>query len=168
MNILKQLQEKQNKLDNYIIEKQGLQGKDLLKNKIIALDVELSEFMNEIESFKFWKINKGKDKALEEACDCLHFILSIANDLNVDLSKFVKIDEIKFGKASLETIYMRIKIFINGMYFEKNKNLNRLTIRDTFKEFIAMLFLLNIKFNDLVKEYNKKYEINIKRQNQGY
>src|SRR5699024_7253229 len=79
---LQPLFETQAKLDKRIVEKKGLQGKDLLDKKILSLQVELGELANELpEVFKFWSNKKNNyKKALEEYCDCLHFILSIGNE----------------------------------------------------------------------------------------
>src|SRR5699024_6234025 len=82
---LQPLFETQAILDKRIVEKKGLQGQDLLDKKILSLQVELGELVNELpEVFKFWSNKKNNyKKALEEYCDCLHFILSIGNDLGI-------------------------------------------------------------------------------------
>ena len=51
---------------------------DLTQEKYIALKTEFHEFINEIESFKYWKKNKGKEHILEEGIDTVHF--HIIND----------------------------------------------------------------------------------------
>src|SRR5699024_8906417 len=83
---LQPLFETQAILDKRIIEKKGLQGQDLLDKKILSLQVELGELANELpEVFKFWSNKKNNyKKALEEYCDCLHFILSIGLEHNFD------------------------------------------------------------------------------------
>ena len=64
----------------------------MLDKKILALQVELSELANEWRGFKFWSEDQEpaaivytnryiKDPLLEEYVDCLHFILSIGNEL---------------------------------------------------------------------------------------
>ena len=80
---LQKLFEAQKKLDDHIRKEKGLEGQDLLDKKILALQVELSELANELpEVFKFWSNKKNNyKKALEEYCDCLHFILSIGKSL---------------------------------------------------------------------------------------
>lgn len=45
---------KQRQLDEYIIKTKGLEGQDLLLNKILALQVELGELANEWRGFKHW------------------------------------------------------------------------------------------------------------------
>lgn len=55
--------------------------------KLILLETEASEFMNEIEDHKYYKLNKkqNRTKQLEEFCDCIHAVYSIANMLELEL-----------------------------------------------------------------------------------
>lgn len=53
MNLTK-LFEMQRELDERIAKEKGLEGKDLLPQKILALQVELGECANEWRGFKFW------------------------------------------------------------------------------------------------------------------
>lgn len=168
MSILRELQDKQKRLDDFIIKKHDLEGQDLLQNKIIALDVELSEFANEVEFFKYWKENKGKGRELEEACDCLHFILSIANDLNCDLDEYVDFNYPCFLNESLNSMYLKIKDLLISEVLWSNTYTSESGISMILENFISMIKELGFTFDDLVKEYNKKYEINIKRQEEGY
>jgi len=55
---LQALFEKQKQLDDYIIQKKGLEGQELLPNKILALQVELGELANEWRGFKHWSIDQ--------------------------------------------------------------------------------------------------------------
>ncbi|MGD8188541.1 dUTP diphosphatase [Brevibacillus ginsengisoli] len=50
--------EKQLQLDNFINKTKGLEGHDLLQNKILALQVELGELANEWRGFKYWSDNR--------------------------------------------------------------------------------------------------------------
>src|SRR5690625_2038703 len=96
---LNKLFEAQRKLDERIVKEKGLENEDLLDKKILALLVELGELANKYRGFKFWsedqepntKVYYGppelpdvgtyKNPLLEEYVDCLHFILSIGNNL---------------------------------------------------------------------------------------
>jgi len=100
-------------LDDRIVDEHNLQGQDehnlhgqdLLPKKILSLLVELGELCQEWRGFKFWsrdqapRISKitlasipfggkseleNKNPLLEEFSDCLHFILSIGNDLEIN------------------------------------------------------------------------------------
>lgn len=168
---MKELQKKQLELDKFIYNKRGIPLNDLkLREKIIALDVELSEFANEIEFFKYWKVNKGKDKILEEACDCLHFMLSIANTVKTELNY---VDMYLEGETLMD-MYLCIKCFLFediASYVCTNEKVDEETeeaINITFNILIKMVKEAGFTYEDLIKEYDRKYEINIQRQKEGY
>src|SRR3989337_2540496 len=50
--------EMQKILDERIIKEKGLEGQDLLPNKILALQVELGELVNERRGFKHWSTDQ--------------------------------------------------------------------------------------------------------------
>lgn len=96
--------DKQWQLDAENEQKQPVpSGEDRMPKKLLALQIELGELVNEFRSFKFWsndqepriksqsfihKVDRFTDEVsyrnplLEKIVDCLHFILSIGNDLN--------------------------------------------------------------------------------------
>lgn len=85
---LKELYKMQNELDQTIVDRttHGMMDADnkrFLNDRIMALSVEVSEFANEVEVFKYWKKNKRNDKKrqLSEYVDILHFWLSIGNTM---------------------------------------------------------------------------------------
>ena len=88
---LKNLQSEQKKLDEFIREKYlqrndtiSYDKKDSFLRVKIALLVEIGEFANELKTFKHWKKQTeiNWEKAKEELIDCLHFFLSLINNLN--------------------------------------------------------------------------------------
>lgn len=56
---LQRLFKLQAELDQFVIEKKGIQGRDLLPERILALQVELGECANEWRGFKFWSNNQS-------------------------------------------------------------------------------------------------------------
>lgn len=64
--------EKQKQLDEFIIEKKGLQGQNLLANKTLALQVELGELANEWRGFKYWSDNKKPVYTAQIDCPVCH------------------------------------------------------------------------------------------------
>ena len=81
---LNEMRRLQRKLDTRVKKENDIPADANLNiEKFLALKTELFELANEIESFKYWKKNKNKTNQLEEACDVLHFILSIAIDNRV-------------------------------------------------------------------------------------
>ena len=82
MNIKKMLTT-QKELDAALFEKGGLKEYPIEQIKT-AYRVELGEALQEWKSFKYWKKNKGIidiNKLLEELSDCLHFALSLENEI---------------------------------------------------------------------------------------
>ena len=82
MNIKKMLKT-QKELDAALFEKGGLKEYPIEQIKT-AYRVELGEALQEWRSFKYWKKNKGIidiNKLLEEIADCLHFALSLENEI---------------------------------------------------------------------------------------
>ncbi|MGG4449625.1 dUTP diphosphatase [Brevibacillus porteri] len=62
--------EKQRQHDQYIIEKKGLEGQELLPNKILALQVELGELANEWRGFKHWSDSQEPKYGYEPLIEC--------------------------------------------------------------------------------------------------
>lgn len=100
----------------------------ILECKLVLLDTEASEFMNELEDHKYYKINKkqNKRKQLEEFCDCIHATYSIANmlDVKVDIaySEIVPAQSILMKYRSLKVSISRfsIKRALNSKIYCKN------------------------------------------------
>lgn len=92
---LQKLFEIQAGLDAHIVREKGLEGQNLLDEKILALQVELGELANEWRGFKFWSENQ-KPRILESSCAddkaeyfecgiCLeHFTIEKANEFNYE------------------------------------------------------------------------------------
>ncbi|OMF54703.1 dUTPase [Paenibacillus rhizosphaerae] len=67
MNLTK-LFEMQRELDERIVKEKGLEGQDLLPQKILALQVELGECANEWRGFKFWSKDQKPRTELQHLC----------------------------------------------------------------------------------------------------
>ncbi|QBQ07970.1 dUTP diphosphatase [Spiroplasma gladiatoris] len=155
--------EKQKILDKYIEDKwKIIKNDELLSKKIVALYVEVSEFINEQRSFKFWsnKSASSKEVLLEEYIDAIHFIFSIAIMIDYDFKDY-KFD---FKENEINTAYL--KCFESIANFNNNKSHNNYKIMlDTF---FSIAKILNFSQEDLIVSYNKKNEINFKRQDNNY
>lgn len=134
---LQEMIEAQRELDERIIKEQSLEGKNLVKNTFVALQVELAEMANEHQWFKHWKDNpkpntskmeffflNGKDghkqghelidPLLEEYVDALHFFLSIAIQNNWENALFVHQEQLsEDGKRDLTHTYLELTFLIN-------------------------------------------------------
>ena len=138
---------------------------DLNLEKYIALKTEFFEFVNEIESFKYWKKNKGKSHILEEACDTMHFIFSLAIDnkakieLKDNMFKGFKIEE--YEMIDLMGVTDAV---ISDVYAEQNWE--DLSIVLSF--ILIMINKCGFTATDLYKEYVRKNKINHDRQANNY
>ena len=165
-----ELHKKQKSLDADIIEKHNLKAVNLFNNKVIALDVELGECFNEIESFKHWKKNKGKTNVLEEACDALHFILSLANDCKHKLAKPTDCFKSPLNQNWVDYFLIDRKIIAikknlwTKFYVSKDPYILNIILRDL----MTILNLLGYSWEDLKEAYYKKNKINFKRQEENY
>lgn len=163
MVLSKTLQEKQLELDQFIIEKRGLtpdviSTSELMKNIILACYDEIEEVAEDITNPEEW-------------IDVLHFVLSIANYVGVELH--IPTEPIKWNL--LECIYeLRndFKFFVRESRCFKHwsdKKGDELMVKAFLECMIDTIHrACEILGVDMVEEYDKKYEINIQRQIEGY
>ncbi|WP_033161342.1 dUTP diphosphatase [[Mycoplasma] collis] len=122
----------------------------------LAIIVEIAEFANEIQSFKYWKKNKEikKDKLLEEWVDIIHFLSSLAIDQKLEPIIFKKVvsNDLNFQLSSLFSSAVKLK-----------DEVNKENLLKTFEKVLGFLDLLNITEDELISAYFKKAEINLKR-----
>ncbi|MGY0373741.1 dUTP diphosphatase [Clostridium sp. JNZ J1-5] len=164
MNLSKLFQ-LQHTLDERIVEEHNLQGKHLFPNKILALQVEISELANETRCFKFWS-NKGpspKEKILEEYVDCLHFILSLGLEKNYsDVELNLRYDT--SDNVELTKHFVNIYIDINDFVVCSSKD----NYKTLFEDFLCLGSDLDFSYEEIEKAYFEKNSINHKRQDDGY
>ena len=147
----------QRELDKYIAEKKNIKIEDYKTERLIALQVEFNELLNEIPFlFKYWTNKKmDRTKTLEEFVDVLHFILSIGNDY-----------EIKDYEYTTPEVH-DMKLLVIGI----NNMISRLN-RDGYKQLVDHFLLfgekLGFSFEEIEKAYMVKNKINYERQEQGY
>lgn len=140
------------------------QDEDLILEKFLAIKTEIFELANEIESFKYWKKNKGKTNQLEEACDVLSFALSIANEKDVELVECGQDDNYDPDKYDINELIGIMDCMISDMYMERD-----------WVELNSFLLLLGIVVNkcgydieELYKGYKAKNKVNNERQDNNY
>lgn len=163
---IKTIWDMQDKLDKEIRKNNKIsENEDLSLEKYIALKTEFFELVNEIESFKFWKKNKGKDHIIEEASDMLHFIFSLA----IDNNKYITLPEDLFDDIHID------KMEINEIIGIMDMNMADIMIDKAYDEMFIilaeLLMLLNLcGFNadDLYNAYISKNKVNYERQDNNY
>lgn len=156
MNLL-ELLPKQAKLDEYIGKSKNIDMANYKQERIIALQVEFNELLNEIPFlFKYWSNKKmDREKALEEYVDGLHFILSIGNDIGIEQYEYEapKVHDMK-----------RLARGINNMISRLNK--------DSYKELVDHYILFGEKLGftekEIINAYMEKNKENFRRQDNNY
>ncbi|MEE3928599.1 dUTP diphosphatase [Mycoplasmopsis ciconiae] len=151
----------QNELDLLLHKKAieinpNLCEKDIQNQKLIALMVEVSEFANEVQSFKYWKQNKNikLDLVLEEYADVIHFLVSFATSLNVE-----PVIEPKVFSANLNIQF--IQIFLGVA--ELMKTFNKENLLKVFELVLGVSKIVNITFEMIEESYLKKHQENYNR-----
>lgn len=98
---------------------------------------------------------------LEKYVDCLHFILSIGNDLNISEDWIIDID-------LSDPDYTDVTSQFNHLFGLIDTDMD---VHDWFgiaEQFIALGSLLGFDWEQIEQAYNEKWEENIRRQNAGY
>src|SRR5690625_3908779 len=188
MNLTK-LFKTQAELDKKIIEEKGLQGQDLLDKKILALQVELGELANEWRGFKYWsedqspkppKYNWGVSEdglnqewipeygyesypLLEEYVDCLHFILSIGNEIGYQYDEELH-NSTGFRNVNITHQFLDLFHVIAVFLEYESDNL----FEDTLLYFLSLGEMLSFTWEQVEQAYYQKNEINHERQANGY
>jgi len=151
----------QSELDRRIIEGRGLEGKNLIPMRVLALQVEIAELAQEVgDAWKFWKSPRARnrEKVLEELVDVLHFLLSIGLAIGVDPY------EMPFK------IYRRIDLIdqINEMFdMARICNIPN-QWHWTMSVYLGLCDMLGFSWDEVERAYLAKNEINLARQEQGY
>ncbi|MBE2921305.1 dUTPase [Anoxybacillus flavithermus] len=181
---LSKLFEMQRELDERIVREKGLDGQNLLPNKVLALQVELAELANEWRGFKFWShdqvprtrvlVNRTiddigfkyigpehiKNPLLEEYVDCLHFLLSIGLDENIGTLEWEQIEPWK-----RESIIDQFIDLFDCTVRLKTDITEYVVIWDYF---IGLGEMLGFSWEEVEEAYMKKNAENHSRQESGY
>ncbi|WP_017728521.1 dUTP diphosphatase [Halalkalibacterium ligniniphilum] len=188
MNLIK-LFEMQRVLDGRIIKEKGLEGRDLLPQKILALQVELGELANEWRGFKFWSEDQKprtreylteyteqdsilgpgaiwRNPLLEEYVDCLHFILSIGLELGCENTLVGTADFFDNVTEAFNSVFTQVQTVANTPAFSSVVKRGRYSI--LFDYFLTLGVMLGFTWEQIEQEYLRKNQINHDRQNNGY
>ncbi|MEI4800001.1 dUTP diphosphatase [Bacillus sp. NPDC077411] len=161
---LLQLFKLQKELDDRITKEHNLEPKKLLKEKMLALLVEIGELANETRCFKYWSNKPASERqvVLEEYVDGLHFILSIGIDLGID-KNFL------FYKCAL-TNKTQVEIFLDvyakAIRFNEQPSITNYI--ELFTSYLRLGQALDFGQEEIEKAYLDKNEVNHQRQTEGY
>lgn len=190
MNLTK-LFEMQKVLDQDIIRNHPIvEGEDRLSKKILALLVELGECANEWRGFKFWSNDqeprtrkeevpyyagipifsdaKVTNPLLEEYVDCLHFILSIGNDLGFDIKDFEE-NRWSFDEGvSIQRLFALTIFHASCIEYESSADFKLTELYETLNLLMILGEMLGFTEEQIEQAYYDKNKINFERQKSGY
>lgn len=162
---LQKLLDMQKELDKTIFNNSRITEYPLEKVKL-ALLVELGELANEVKCFKYWKKHKeiNKERILDEFADCLHFALSLENELHqTSYYKEWYIEEIIKRNKKLE------KATDDGKGFGFLETYRHILSEDEIlKSVIALGILIGFSAKEMEQAYLSKNKVNYERQTNGY
>lgn len=173
------------------------EGEDRLNKKILALLVELGECANEWRGFKFWSNDQhprtverivtewdddgtptewnqysNKNPLLEEYVDCLHFILSIGNDLKLVQNVILMKSFVAFNSVNSWTVTNHFNYaFRQVMEFAETVDQSKPDKFFLARALLAVLQLghkLGFTWEQIEQAYFDKNKVNHQRQETGY
>lgn len=168
----------QKALDKSILTKKGFEYKEVKQQLLIALYVELGEFANELQSFKYWKEKKNIDrkKMLEEYVDCIHFFASFLGHKEPKGHDHTYAPKI-FGQTTdinkqLMTTFYKLGNIREGFDWEDATvlppNLYNHCFEYPFKLFLGVGELLGFDWEEVKQAYKDKNAVNYERLKNGY
>lgn len=131
------------------------------EKNVIALIIEISEFINETKCFKYWSVKSPKKEyVLEELADsitmCLSFITYFKSDLNNIL-----------GHIDTDNIFLVInKIYKDASSMMENKDV--LLVKSILSNLFYLGELLNLEKDEIYDACYKKMDIIKMRLNSDY
>ncbi|WP_423363148.1 dUTP diphosphatase [Mycoplasma sp. P36-A1] len=148
-------------LDQKIAAIHNVNNHDTKSKRILAFLVELGELANETRTFKYWSLKdaSAKEVILEEYVDGIHFLVSLANDLDIQLDFNVEND-----KQSLTQQFIKVFTLATNL----NDNFNNENIHKLFEQYIKVAISLNFTKDDIINAYMEKNKTNHQRQADGY
>lgn len=134
---------------------------DLEKRKLIALHVELGEFANEIETFKYWKKtrNLNRDFICEEFADLIHFLVSFGNDYNLPTVINPRVISDDINEQLIATF---------NAISDATKQIDNKKILNIFELVLGLAKLYCLEEDEIVKWYEIKNEKNHQRIKSNY
>lgn len=171
--------ETQAQLDAHIIEKRPeIKDGDNISWKVLALQVELGECANEWRGFKKWSNDQEprnycmqckyantphacKNPLLEEFVDCLHFIVSIGLELDINPN-----DLFLPPSAQEDATDLFISLFRDIAHIDLGRKESQ--YKYTFIRLMELGLQLQFSFTQIEEAYYAKNKINHERQNNGY
>ncbi len=159
---LNEMAVKQLELDTHIKDKIEIDDYQYWSYRIIALNVELNEFVNELRFFKYWSKKPASEKevVIDELVDCIHFALSMTNTLGVK--------DLVFGMDDMKRPIQHIYLEIGRKLIEVHCSRDADLMKEIVGNIMEMAWSLGYTMEDIQEAYDKKNKVNYERQNTGY
>ncbi|WP_332629125.1 dUTP diphosphatase [Halalkalibacter flavus] len=153
----------QKELNDRIVQEHHLIGRDLFKEQLLALIVEIAELANETRCFKYWSRKSSSERSviLEEYVDGLHFILTLGLTLNLTS---VTVKEYNQERQSVTDQFLLI--------MNQTHELDADRTQEKFQQLVDGFFSLGQQLGfsneEVEKAYLVKNKVNHERQDSGY
>ncbi|MCV3743492.1 dUTP diphosphatase [Ureaplasma sp. ES3154-GEN] len=134
---------------------------DIARPRLLALLVEVGEFTNELQTFKYWKKQKqiNQQKMLDELADVLHFAAAISLDLNVEPLIQAKIIDQDLTEQIIG-IYNGISLLA--------QNYSKQNMTTVMQLIYGLCILLELDTQTITNAYKQKNQVNYQRVQSGY
>lgn len=150
--ILEKIFELQKKLDFKYGQTEVVRKEFSFDKLVISTLVEIGEFANEVEFFKYWKINKkttNKQVVLEEFADGLHFLSSIAIHLKIDPWK---IETSKVVEKDPSLLLKKIYQLLVSVFENRNPE----KIKEIFEYYFKIIKILGFEYQEIFNHFQQK------------
>lgn len=164
----KELFDMQDKLTTNTLEKRKLILDDIFYKDMLAILVELGEMANEWRGFKYWSVDQKEryDTMLEEYVDCLHFMLTIGNNIENEITSIEPfISDESITKTILD-VFIKTTKFIEAT--DESQDQSKIKYVTMFRSFLGLGKKLNFTFDEIYQGYLDKNKINYRRVANGY
>ncbi|MFV8414091.1 dUTP diphosphatase [Mycoplasma sp. Z355B] len=165
MNLTK-IFDMQKELDKQIAKKSqdanpDLNVEDIKVQKTLALIIEAAEYINEVQSFKYWKIHKDikKSAVTEEFADLIHFLVNFSYKFEIDpeIEPLILSDDINI---QFQQLFIAIADIM--------KEINKTNILKAFQVALGSFVMLGYNYDDLFAAYEAKNRKNYERIANNY
>jgi dimeric dUTPase (all-alpha-NTP-PPase superfamily) len=112
-------------------------------------------------------VEETQNRLLEEFADCLHFLVSIGNDIN--MNEVYEDEELKplYYEDIIEQ-FITVNDWINSLYFHRHEDVNGEMYDLVFAYFLGLGKKLGFSWKEIEETYLRKNAVNHQRQESGY
>ncbi|WP_036452432.1 dUTP diphosphatase [Mycoplasma buteonis] len=138
-----------------------LSKKDVEVQKTLALIIEAGEFINEVQSFKYWKVHREikSNNVTEEFADLIHFLVNFGYEYQVN----PEIEPV-YVSDDINRQFQELFISITNLM----QNICADTIYRAFQIAIGSFLMLGYGYENLFQAYFYKNQKNYKRYYSNY